>query len=278
LGVRFMIGLIVVVALLVVVSIHLYESSRSSIHESTTSSPPKNTHPVESTSNTYTPPPSCGGSPSPSETTGIQLKEGVVVSRYCPVYDTMVEFRVYANVITDQELSGKVTLELEDYVKRAGEINMTIPRETLELLEALRSRSGGVALLEVIVEIRNKGGSSINIYGGTPCGHILDYIVKNITSASSREAIGFSRVEIKPVNGSVYTGEPLICTLALYRQILNPGGSMQNIYYYLIEKPTIGGEFKARLDATVIGFTDTLCYNPSPRDPCNCSLSLEITY
>jgi hypothetical protein len=53
---------------------------------------------------------------------------------------------------------------------------------------------------------------------------------------------------------------------------------MQNIYYYLIEKPTIGGEFKARLDATVIGFTDTLCYNPSPQDPCNCSLSLEVTY
>ncbi len=146
------------------------------------------------------------------------------MSRYCPVYGTMVELRVYANVITDQELLSKVTLELEDYVKRTGEINMTIPRETLELLGALRSRSGEAALLEVIVEIRNKGGSSINIYGGTPCGCILDYIVKNITSASSREAIGFSRVEIKPVNGSVYTGEPSMCILLLYRQILNPRG------------------------------------------------------
>gem|GEM_PF-3455038 len=205
------------------------------------------------------------------------LSEEAIVSRYCPVYGVSVEARLYARIHTDRELLGRIALVLEEkYVKAYLEANVPVPSETLELLEVLRDESRDVALLEVIVEVRNRGFRHLAIYGGRGCGyHILDYAARSVTGVKSD--FSFSRVKVEVLNGKVYTGESVECLLILLRRNLLPLSSIREVRYYLIERPQ-GGVFKANVEAFIKGFTDSLCYNPSPGDPCNCILTLQVTW
>lgn len=123
-----------------------------------------------------------------------------MASRLCPVYSSTAELRAQANVITDENLLSKIEKEVEKYVENLRSRNMTIPEETLQLLEALRNRRGDVALLEVVVEVRNRGPEAISIYGPAPCGPIIDFIASN---ATGRERWGN---RVCSSNGNAYRG------------------------------------------------------------------------
>jgi len=208
--------------------------------------------------------------------TGIKPVEEVTVSRYCSVYGVGVEARLIAHIYTDRELLRKIASALEESVKAYQEANVTVPSETLELLEVLRDKSRDVALLEVIVEVRNRGFKPLAIYGGRGCGyHILDYAARSVTGFKSDSS--FSRMKVEVLNGKVYTGEPVECLLILLKRNLWPLSSIREVRYYLIERPQ-GGVFKANVEAFIEGFTDSLCYNPSPGDPCDCILTLQVVW
>lgn len=155
---------------------------------------------------------------------------------------------------------------------------MTIPEETLQLLEALRNRRGDVALLEVAVEVRNRGPEAISIYGPAPCGPIIDFIAMNAMGRDRSGEIEFALVTVTPVEGSVYVGEPTLCILALYKMSLSPGQSIQSTHYYIIKKPSPDRSFEAKISIKVTGFTDTLCISPTPKEPCDCAITLEVIF
>jgi len=236
---------------------------------------------------TYTAPPREAGSTAspasseppyqpPSSTT--KPLESVAASRLCPVYNSTAELRAQANVITDENLLSKIEKEVEKYVENLRSRNLTIPEETLQLLEALRNKRGDVALLEVVVEVRNRGPEAISIYGGAPCGPIIDFIARNATGREHTGEIEFARLTITPIEGSVYVGEPTLCILALFKKSLWPGQSLQSTHYYIIKKPSPDTSFKAKISIQVTGFTDTLCISPTPKEPCDCAVTLEVIF
>jgi len=242
------------------------------------------------TSSTYTAPPQEAGSitsptdsqaspapPKPSSCTTKPLKS-VVASRLCPVYGSMAELRAQANVITDENLLSEIEKEVEKYVEGLRNRNMTIPEETLQLLEALRNRRGDVALLEVVVEVRNRGPEAISIYGPAPCGPIIDFIASNATGRERAGEIEFARLTVTPVKGSVYVGEPTLCILALFKKSLLPGQSLQSTHCYIIKKPSPDTSFEAKISIQMTGFTDTLCVTPTPKEPCDCTITLEVIF
>jgi hypothetical protein len=238
-------------------------------------------------SSTYTAPPREAGStasPAPSEppyqppSSTTKPFESVVASRLCPVYSSTAELRAQANVITDENLLSEIEKEVEKYVEGLRSRNMTIPEETLQLLEALRNRRGDVALLEVVVEVRNRGPEAISIYGPVPCGPIIDFIARNATGREHAEKIEFALVAVTPVEGSVYVGEPTLCILVLYKMSLSPGQSLQSTHYYIIKKPSPDRSFEAKISIQVPGFTDTLCVSPTPKEPCDCAVTLEVLF
>lgn len=241
-------------------------------------------------SSTYTAPPQEVGStasptdsqaspapPEPSSCTTKPLKS-VVASRLCPVYNSTAELRAQANVITDENLLSDIEKEVEKYVENLKNRNMTIPEETLQLLEALRNRRGDVALLELVVEVRNRGPEAISIIGPAPCGPIIDFIASNATGRERAGGIEFALVTVTPVKGSVYVGEPTLCKLALYGMSLLPGQSLQSTHYYIIKKPSPDTSFEAKISIQVTGFTNTLCITTTPKEPCNCGVTLEVIF
>jgi hypothetical protein len=240
-----------------------------------------------SSSSTYTAPPQEAGStasPAPSEppyqppSSTTKPFESVVASRLCSVYNSMAELRAQANVITDENLLSEIEKEVEKYVEGLKSRNMTIPEETLQLLEALRNRRGDVALLEVVVEVRNRGPEAISIYGGAPCGPIIDFIASNATGRERTGEIEFARLTVTPEKGSVYVGEPTLCILALFEKSLLPGQTLQSTHYYIIKKPSPDTSFEAKISIQVTGFTDTLCVSPTPKEPCDCTITLEVIF
>lgn len=243
-----------------------------------------------SSSSTYTAPPQEAGSitsptdsqasPAPPEPSSRTTKpfESVVASRLCSVYNSMAELRAQANVITDENLLSKIEKDVEKYVENLRSRNMTIPEETLQLLEALRNRRGDVALLEVAVEVRNRGPEAISIYGGAPCGPIIDFIASNATGRERDGGIEFALVTVTPVKGSVYVGEPTLCILALFKMNLLPGQSLQSTHYYIIKNPSPDRSFEAKISIQVPGFTDTFCVSPTPKEPCSCAITLEVAF
>ena len=243
-----------------------------------------------SSGSTYTAPPQEAGSiaspndsqaspatPEPSFCTTKPL-ESVVASRLCSVYNSMAELRAQANVITDENLLSEIEKEVEKYVEGLKSRNMTIPEETLQLLEALRNRRGDVALLEVVVEVRNRGPKAISIYGPAPCGPIIDFIARNATGRERAGEIEFALVTVTPVKGSMYVGEPTLCILALFKMSLLPGQSLQSTHYYIIKKPSLDTSFEAKISIQVTNFTDTFCISPTPKEPCDCTITLEVTF
>ena len=238
-------------------------------------------------SSTYTAPPQEAGStasPAPSEppyqppSSTTKPLESVVASRLCSVYNSTAELRAQANVITDENLLSKIEKEVEKYVENLRSRNMTIPEETLQLLEALRNRRGDVALLEVVVEVRNRGPEAISILGPAPCGPIIDFIVSKATGRERAGGIEFALVTVTPVKGSVYVGEPTLCILALFKMNLLPRQSLQSTHYYIIKKPSPDTSFEAKISIQVTGFTDTLCVSPTPKEPCDCDVTLEVIF
>lgn len=201
-----------------------------------------------------------------------------MTSRLCPVYNSTAELRAQANVITDENLLSEIEKEVEKYVEDLRSRNMTIPEETLQLLEALRTRKGDVALLEVVVEVMNRGPEAISIYGPVPCGPIIDFIARNATGRDRSGEIEFALVTVTPVEGSVYVGEPTLCILVLYKMRLSPGQSIQSTHYYIIKKPSPDRSFEAKISIQVTGFTDTLCVSPTPKEPCDCAITLEVIF
>jgi hypothetical protein len=204
--------------------------------------------------------------------------ESVAASRLCPVYNSTAELRAQANVITDENLLSEIEKEVEKYVEGLRSRNITIPEETLQLLEALRTRKGDVALLEVVVEVRNRGPMAISIYRPVPCGPIIDFIASNATGRERAGGIEFALVTVTPVEGSVYVGEPTLCILALFEKSLLPGQSLQSTHYYIIKKPSPDTSFEAKISIQITGFTDTLCVSPTPKEPCDCGVTLEVIF
>jgi hypothetical protein len=204
--------------------------------------------------------------------------ESVVASRLCPVYNSTAELRAQANVITDENLLSEIEKEVEKYAENLRSRNITIPEETLQLLEALRTRRGDVALLEVVVELRNRGPMAISIYGPVPCGPIIDFIARNAIGRERAGEIEFALVTVTPVKGSVYVGEPTLCILALFGKSLLPGQSLQSTHYYIIKKPSPDKSFEAKISIQITGFTDTLCVSPTPKGPCDCTITLEVAF
>uniref|UniRef100_A0A7C1IJ89 Uncharacterized protein n=1 Tax=Fervidicoccus fontis TaxID=683846 RepID=A0A7C1IJ89_9CREN len=240
-----------------------------------------------SSSSTYTAPPLEAGStasPAPSEppyqppSSTTKPFESVVASRLCPVHSSTAELKAQANVITDENLLSLIEKEVEKYVENLRSRNMTIPEETLQLLEALKNRRGDVALLEVVVEVRNRGPEAISISGGAPCGPIIDFIASNATGRERAGEIEFALVTVTPIEGSVYVGEPTLCILALFMMSLSPGQSLQSTHYYIIKKPSPDRSFEAKISIQIKGFIDTLCVSPTPKEPCDCAITLEVIF
>jgi len=260
---------LVVVALAAILA-YMHVSSQQPSSSSTYTAPPREA------GSTASPAPSMPPYQPPSSTT--KPLESVVASRLCPVYNSTAELRAQANVIIDENLLSKIEKEVEKYAENLRSRNITIPEETLQLLEALRNRRGDVALLEVVVEVRNRGPMAISIYGPVPCGPIIDFIASNVTGRERTGEIEFALVTVTPVEGSVYVGEPTLCILALFGKSLLPGQSLQSTHYYIIKKPSPDKSFEAKISIQITGFTDTLCVSPTPKEPCDCAITLEVAF
>uniref|UniRef100_A0A7J3XX03 Uncharacterized protein n=1 Tax=Thermogladius calderae TaxID=1200300 RepID=A0A7J3XX03_9CREN len=267
-------GLAVVLALLVAFSAYYYVSLNNPRVKTTTTtstagtcSPASTTISVTSTTLQFP-----TTTPTPTTTT-IQLGEGWFISRVCPVGNTSVEMKVSAGLITDEQLLNKTVSALENLVNQSV---WGLGEDTLRLISVLKHRGGNVALLKITVEIRNNGDSPIPVYGGACEGpSVLDFVLENLTG---RREIGFSNTWLTPINGTVYTGDGIVCVLALYIRYLFPGQSMENIRYFVIEKPSPDGVFKARVDVLVKGLSENLCLHPQPQEPCNCTATFFVTY
>jgi hypothetical protein len=181
--------------------------------------------------------------------------------------------KVSAGLITDEQLLNNTVSALENLVNQSG---WHLGEDTLRLINVLKHRGGDVALLKITVEIRNNGDSPIPVYGGACEGpSVLDSVLESLTG---RREMGFSKTWLTPINGTVYTGDGIICDLVLLMRYLYPGQSMENTRYFVIEKPSPDGVFKARVDVLVDGLSDNLCLHPQPQEPCNCTATLYVTY
>jgi len=271
-------GLAVVLALLVAFSAYYYVSPNNPrVRTTTTTSTagtcsPANTTMLITSTTTSTTPQFPTTTPTPTTTT-IQLGEGGFVARACPVGSVPVEMKVSAGLITDEQLLNKTVSALENLVNQSI---WGLGENTLRLINVLKHRGGDVALLKITVEIRNNGDSPIQVYGGACEGpSVLDFVLENLTG---RREIGFSNTWLTPINGTVYTGDGIVCVLALYMRCLFPGQSMENTRYFVIEKPSPDGVFKARVDVFVNGLSEGPCLHPQPQEPCNCTATFFVTY
>ncbi len=175
----------------------------------------------------------------------------------CSMQGVLVEFKAHIKIIRDNELLEKIRDAVEKHVKSTMEKGFEVPDETLKLLELLQEPGDRIALLEIVLEIKNKGNGAIQVYGGPPgCGFILDYIVKNIMGGGEPLGVKFTNLIITPVKGSASAGEGLFCIAVVYSRILQPGESIQNTYYYIIKKPDINENFEATVEASIIGFNE----------------------
>gem|GEM_PF-3160482 len=268
-------GLAVGLALLVAFSAYYYVSPNNPrVKTTTTTSIPGTCSPANTTTMliTSTTPQFPTTTPTPTTTT-IQLGEGGFVSRACPVGSVPVEMKVSAGLITDEQLLNKTVSALENLVNQSV---WGLGEDTLRLINVLKHRGGIVALLKITVEIRNNGDSPILVYGGACEGaSVLDFVLENLTG---RSEIGFSDTWLTPLNGTVYTGDGIVCAAALYERYLYPGQSMVNTRYFVIEKPSPEGVFKGRVDVFVNGLSKDLCLHPQPQEPCNCTATFFVTY
>lgn len=193
------------------------------------------------------------------------IEESHMASINCSIQGIPIELRVYIRVIRDRELLEGLKDSVEKYAKSILEKGYNVPDETLRLLDLLGKPIDKIGLLEVTVELVNRGDKSIRIEAGPICGSILDKIVEDITGRREPHKIGFARLSLTPIKGAVSSGEGLYCITIVYTETLQPGESMHNIYYYVIEKPSVNEYFEAVGEVSVVGFGE-------------CSLIFKVTY
>jgi hypothetical protein len=188
----------------------------------------------------------------PTSNTPTQAPTGKGVgstSFWVEVAGSSLELSVNWRFIVDERLFRELVARIESYDPEHFEMH----HSGIRVLELLKKDPRLIAILEVNITLTNRGSENVYVLGGGGYFYIPRNELVEILNVRDSGFL-FTHVSLEPVKGEVATSVMIVQTVLIVAE-LRPGGSVNNIHYFVIKKPSPEEPFIAKLRVE----TDRIC-------------------
>jgi hypothetical protein len=182
-----------------------------------------------------------------SKTMQAPTGDGVGSARYLvKVAGSSLELSVNWRFIVDEGLFRELVARIESY----GPEYFGMHPSDIRVLELLKEDPRIIAILEVNVTLTNMGPESVYVLCG---GGYVSLLGSKLMEILNRHDSVYSctYVSVEPVKGEVARGF-MMESLSLVVRKLEPGGSISNLFYFVIKKPSPEEPFTAKLHVETV--------------------------
>jgi hypothetical protein len=173
--------------------------------------------------------------------------DGVGSARYLvEVEGSSLELSVNWRFIVDGRLFRELVARIESHSREYPDLHP----DDVRVLELLKEDPRIIAILEVNVTLANMGPESVYVLcGGGYVGLLRSKLMEILNQHDSGPSCTYVLVE--PVKGEVARGF-MMELLSLVVRKLEPGGSIGNLFYFVIKKPSPEEPFIAKLHVETV--------------------------